>query len=45
MLDQVFARIGIELPRQAHELVYMANGRKPKEWNRTVEKVDAQKAK
>ena len=45
MLDQVFARIGIILPPQAHELVYMANGRKPKEWNRIVEKVDASKVK
>lgn len=45
MLDQVFARIGIILPPQAHELVYMANGRKPKEWNRIVEKVDAPKVK
>ena len=36
MLDQVFDRIGITLPPQAHELMYMYNGRKPTSWNRVV---------
>ena len=36
MLDQVFDRIGVTLPPQAHELMYMYNGRKPTSWNRVV---------
>lgn len=36
MLDQVFDRIGVTLPPQAHELMYMYNGRKPKSWDRLV---------
>lgn len=36
ILDQVFDRIGIALPPQAHELMYMYNGRKPENWTRKI---------
>lgn len=36
MLDQMFDKIGVTLPPQAHELCYMLNGRKPKSWERVV---------
>lgn len=36
MLDQMFEKVGVELPPQAHELNYMMNGRKPKTWERIV---------
>lgn len=36
ILDQVFDRIGVTLPPQAHELMYMYNGRKPTSWNRVM---------
>lgn len=36
MLDQVFDGIGVKLPPQAHELMYMYNGRKPTSWDRVV---------
>lgn len=38
MLDQMFEKVGVKLPPQAHELCYMANGRKPEKWDRVVEK-------
>ena len=37
MLDQMFDKIGIALPAQAHELMYMLNGRKPTRWERKVD--------
>ena len=36
MLDQVFDRIGVTLPPQAHELMYMYNGRTPEKWTREI---------
>lgn len=36
MVDEMFDRVGVILPAQAHELNYMFNGRKPTTWTRVL---------
>lgn len=38
MLDEMFDRVGIDLPPAAHALIYMYNGRKPTTWTRLLPK-------
>lgn len=36
MLDEMFDRVGVDLPPEAHSLPYMYNGRKPETWKRLL---------
>lgn len=38
MLDEMFDRVGVDLPPEAHSLPYMHNGKKPKTWKRLLPK-------
>ncbi len=38
MLDEMFDRVDVTLPPQAHEFCYLLNGRKPKGWTRVLER-------
>ena len=38
MLDEMFDRVGVDLPPEAHSLPYMYNGKKHETWNRLLPK-------
>lgn len=38
MLDEMFDRVGVDLPPEAHSLPYMYNGKKPDTWERLLPK-------
>ena len=41
MLDEMFDRVGVDLPPEAHSLPYMCNGRKRDTWKRLLPKKQA----
>lgn len=41
MLDEMFDRVGVDLPPQAHSLPYMYNGQKPETWKRLLPKQES----
>ena len=43
MLDEMFDRVGVTLPPEAHELNYMCGGRKPTTWTRILPRRDLTK--
>jgi len=38
MVDEMFDRVGVTLPPQAHELIYVYNGKKPTSWTRVLDR-------